>query len=210
MPDFKPCEFPTMDEMVPGRQFDFMGFRCWWTGWKQDQTQMVYVGQWIAMDLKTKKGYSYTLPGKTFSELKAVEYSFNNSSSDYFQVTIDRSYRNSLVRQGRRTLKKKISEAERAKVMQALGEKKPKINDQWDTFAKGSQFQNMAEVYADKMVKYLEKIQKEKEMKEMHEAAMKYPPKYEPSPNWIDDLVKQNDAEWERKSIIKALQDAKS
>jgi hypothetical protein len=123
------AEFITQEEMVPGRQFEFMGYSCWWTGWKQMYNQLSIAGQWIALDPKTQHTYYYSLPGHAFgSGIYHTVFDLTvRHVPDSLQVVIDRSFRNQLIRQGRRTFKKMINEAERKNVMKALEETSAKV-----------------------------------------------------------------------------------
>jgi hypothetical protein len=115
-------EMLDIKEMVSGDHFGFMGYQCWWTGWKQDASRIFPSGQWMAIDPKTNKGYYLSLPGNIFSEC-TLGRQINTSCElryDALEIIMSRSYRKKMVKEGREKFKEMVDKAERIKVMKAL------------------------------------------------------------------------------------------
>lgn len=121
----KDCEFIQVDEMVPGREFEYMGYFCYWTGWNRFAAYISYLGQWVAIDPKTEHGYVYSLPVSHFGELNNLLNGANLSGFPLAKQMVQRlltekKFRQKMISTGKMKFKKLIYRAEHDRLMKSL------------------------------------------------------------------------------------------
>ncbi len=117
-------EWITAEEFLPGREYEFLDFLVYWTGWKRSAGSELITGQWIAWEEKNGYGYSISVPGMIAGNYLPgmAMQTYPTDMSLVRMIYRDKLVREEQINTGKIELEKFIDAYERKRLMDSLGD----------------------------------------------------------------------------------------